>query len=608
LAELAQVIGADPRPPVPASRGTRLVGFVGGLIRQTLLDPIAEGRLRDVGWPYGLRAIVLVGYAAFGIAAATVILSGVIRRHSTLVVSAAGLGLPEQTVWPLVVLLSFGVASFVAAAMHGTWWLKIVGLLFALMVIGTWTLRSSVADWAGWPLIGAALMIAVLVLVIIRWRRRFAWWEFAVCWAVIGLAMAVGVAETRGSRLTGADLSQLNLQQTAGFLGYLALPAAMLAGASVADITVRATVAATENAQRLTRRTWPYVILAVIIAVRVAQSAWQVARRDPVVEGLPALLWAAALVALFALVGIVLLRVARRRGSVPVVPDLGDELGRVGFAVAAVLVAAIFPVQIFLAVVQVVASLARNGLRATFDYDPAPILDRLVDPTRALIGLILIVLAVRAARRAQAGRALVLGSVGVVLFALARQLVLGSQAAPINPDGLNLITSVIVIVAVGVAVARQRLTRQRALASAGVLILSALFSYRDFISDPVGALLGFSGAALVLFGLTWDMLTDSGWGNGESRRFPRPTRVMLVLTNYVLTMTVLAYAALIRDGSTTIYLDPFAELGNLIFGTGLLAAAVVAVLDSAWQDRTVARAGATPRDGGVISSSGSARP
>jgi len=61
----------------------------------------------------------------------------------------------------------------------------------------------------------------------------------------------------------------------------------------------------------------------------------------------------------------------------------------------------------------------------------------------------------------------------------------------------------------------------------------------------------------------------------------------LVLTNYVLTMTVLAYAALIRDGSTTIYLEPFAELGNLIFGTGLLAAAVVAVLDSTWRDRPI---------------------
>jgi hypothetical protein len=580
--------GAQPAEPVAERRRTRFVRFLRGLVRQTLVDPIADGRLRDVGWPYGLRAIVVAGYAVFVLAAVVVILSGLIREHSTLIVSATGLGLPEQAVWPLVVLLSFGMASFVAAALHGPWWLKILGLLFALMLIGTWALRSGgLSGWSGWPLVGAVPMLAVLVLVILRWRRRFAWWEFAAVWVIIGLGMAIGVAETRPSKLTGADLSQLNLQQTASFLGYLALPAAAMAGASVADITVRATVAATENAQRLTRRSWPYVILAVIIAVRLGQSVWQVVHRDPVVEGLPALLWAAALVAAFAVVGVVLLRIARRRGAVPVVSDLGDELGRVGFAVAATLVVAILPVQVFLVVVQVVGSLAPGGTESTFQYDPAPILDRVVDPTRALIGVVLVLLAVRAARRGHASRALVMGSVGVVLVALARQLFFGTRPAPINPDALNLITSLIVIIAVVVAVMRRRLTRQRALAFAGVLILSALFSYRDFISDPVGALLGFSGAALVLFGLTWDLLTDSGWGNGESRRFPRPTRVMLVLTNYVLTMTVLAYAALIRDGSTTIYLDPFAELGDLIFGTGLLAAAVVAVLDSAWRDRAV---------------------
>ena len=101
-------------------------------------------------------------------------------------------------------------------------------------------------------------------------------------------------------------------------------------------------------------------------------------------------------------------------------------------------------------------------------------------------------------------------------------------------------------------------------------------------------MLGFSGAALVLFGLTWDLLTGSGsWANGDSRRFPRPTRVLLMLTNSVLTMTVLAYAALIRDGSTTIYLDPYAEIGNLILGTALLGAAVIGALDAAWHNAPV---------------------
>jgi hypothetical protein len=205
-----------------------------------------------------------------------------------------------------------------------------------------------------------------------------------------------------------------------------------------------------------------------------------------------------------------------------------------------------------------------------------------------LIGVVLVVLAVLAARRGRPARSLVLGCIGVMLIALARNLVLrDGTAARIDPDVLNLVATAGVLLALLVTVLRRRLTGQRALAFAGILILSALFSSRDFISDPVGFLLGFSGAALVLFGLTWDLLTESGWGNGESRRFPRPTRVLLLLTNAVLTMTVLAYAALVRDGSTTIYLDPYAEMGNLVLGTALLAAAVIAVFDAAWRNEPV---------------------
>jgi hypothetical protein len=575
--------------PIAGRGPTRLARFASGLYRQTLVDPIEQGRLRDLAWPYGLRAIVLVGYIVFVIAGLLVIFSGLIREHSTLIVSGTGLGLPEQLVWPLVLLLSFGVAALMAAAQHGPWWLKVLGLLFTLMVVGTWSLRSpSLAGWAGWPVIAACLLTALLVLVIIRWRRRFVWWEFAALWALIGLGMAVGVAETREAKIYGSDLNPLNLQQTAAVLGYLALPAATLAGASVAEVTVRATAAATQNAQRFAKQGWPYLILIVVLCIRMVQCVWLIAQRDPVVEDLISLLWACALVTAFALVGLVLLRLSRRRSSNPVVSQLGDELGRVGFAIAAVLIAVTLPVQVFLSVLQVLSSLEPGGAAARMSFDVTPLVTRVVDPSRVLVGIVLLILAVRAAWRGQASRALVLGGIGVMLVALARQLLFGDRTpAPINPDALNLVASAVVVVTVVILLLHRTLTPQRALALAGMLILSALFSYRDFISDPLGALLGFSGAALVLFGLTWDLFTGSGWANQESRRFPRPTRVLLVLTNYVLSMTVLAYAALIRDGSTTIYFDPFAQFGDLIFGTGLVAAAAIAIFDSAVRDQPI---------------------
>jgi hypothetical protein len=181
---------------------SRLTRFMAALYRQTLVDPVEQGRLRDVTWPYGLRSIVLAGYAVFAIAGLMVIFSGVIRGRSTLIVFGSGLGLPEQMVWPLVVVLSFGVASFMSAAQHGPWWLKVLGLLFTLTLIGTWSLRTpSLAGWVGWPLLAGCFMAALLAVGLIRWRREFAWWEFAVMWALVGLAMTIGVAETRESNL-----------------------------------------------------------------------------------------------------------------------------------------------------------------------------------------------------------------------------------------------------------------------------------------------------------------------------------------------------------------------------------------------------------------------
>jgi hypothetical protein len=574
---------------ITARDRSRLARFATGLYRHTLVDPIEHGRLRDLEWPYGLRSIVLAGYIVFVIAGLMVIFSGSIREHSTLIVSGTGLGLPEQMVWPLVLLLSFGVAALMAAAQHGPWWLKVLGLLFTLMVMRTWSLRSpSLAGWAGWPVIAAFLMTALLVLVIIRWRRGFAWWEFAAMWALVGFGMTIGVAETREAKIYGSDLNPLNLQQTAAILGYLALPAATLAGASVAEVTVRATVAATQSAQRFAKQGWPYLILVVVLCIRLVQCVWLIVQRDPVVEGLTSLLWASGLVTAFAVVGLVLLRLSQHRNSTPVVSALADELGRVGFAIAAALIVVTVPVQVFLSVLQVLASLEPGGAAARLSFDITPLVTRIIDPSRVLVGVIVLILAVRTARRGQAGRALILGGIGVMLVALVRQLLFGDRTpAPINPDALNLVASALVVVAVVILLLRRRLSPQRALAFAGMLILSALFSYHDFISDPLGAVLGFSGAALVLFGLTWDLFTGSSWANLESRRFPRHTRVLLVLTNYVLSMTVLAYAALIRDGSTTIYFDPFAQFGDLIFGTGLVAAAAVAIFDSAWRDRGI---------------------
>ena len=572
-------------------RGGRLRTLGRGVLQQTLVGPVAAGRLRDEGWPYGLRAVVAVGYAIFALAGLTVVVSGPLRRSTTLLITGnTSLGLPASSVGLLVLLLSFGVACFAVAALHGPWWLKLLGLLLALSLMGAWSIRApALAGGWTWPLVGLVSVLAGLVLAIVRWRAPFRWPELAVGWFLVALAMLSGVFEGRYGRTFGNDLVPLSLQQTAALLGFLALPAATVAGAAVAEITVRATVAATRGGQQLTRPAWAYALLAVLLGLRLVQVGWQLAHRDPVSQSWNLLLPALAVTGLFALVGGVLLRLGRRAGAQPVVAELGDELSGIGFPVAAALFAVLVPVQLLGAAVPVLISLRPDGAAGQSWVNNAPqLVGALVDPIRALVGAALIALAVRAARRGRVGRALVLGCVGVMLVALARRLLLGDAAAGVtDPDTLNLVATGLVVAAVVAALVSRRLTPSRAVAGAGVLVLSALFAYRTVLADPLGVLLGFPGAALLLVGLTWDLFTGADWGNGSSRRFPRPTRVLLVLTNAVLTMTVLAYAALVRDGSTTVYLDPYAELGDLVFGTALLAAAVIAVLDAAWRGRPV---------------------
>lgn len=578
--------------PVARTRrtGSRSVRFLTTVARQTVTEPVSDGRLRNHDWPYGLPALVVAGYAMFAFAALIVIASGLIRRQSPLVISGTfTVGLPEAAIWPMVLLLSFAAASLLTAALHGPWWLKLLGLVVVLMIVGTWSLqRPSLAGGPGWLVAGVAVCTGLVVLTAARWRRRFAWWEFAVAWALVGGGLAVGVGAARESRRYGFEFSTLLLQQTTQLLGYFALPAAIVAGAAVAEVTVRATVAATRSATRLAHHRWPYLILVAVLALRGVQAVREWLGRDPVSQGLIAYVPALVIVVGFAAVGGLVLRTARRRGRRPVVSELGNELGSVGFAIASALIVLQLPVFVLLTAVTIFSRLLPESGLDRWAIDPVGPLSAVVEPIRVLTGTVLLVLTAVYARRGRPGRALVLGCIGVMLIVLARALVLGdTTAAPVDPDVLNLVATLVVLVALVVTLARRRLTGRRALTFAGILVLSALFSSRDFVSDPVGFLIGFSGAALVLFGLTWDLLTGSHWGNGDSRRFPRPTRVLLVLTNSVLTMSVLAYAALIRDGSTTVYLDPFAEIGNLVFGTALLGAAVIGAFDAAYRDEPI---------------------
>jgi len=198
--------------------------------------------------------------------------------------------------------------------------------------------------------------------------------------------------------------------------------------------------------------------------------------------------------------------------------------------------------------------------------------------TRLAVGVVAISVAFRMAR---AGRRVVpelLGSIGVVVITLAIANLADARHWLWTAEALSVIASV---AAVGLLVwffATRTLTTARMTGLAVALLLTALFQQRDFVSDPLGALLGFTGVAFVLFGYVWGFLTSGSYANSGSRAYPRPSRILLFLASALFGVTVLAYTALARDPDAAINLGAFAVVGDEVFGTAILVGALVAVV------------------------------
>lgn len=572
---------------------SRLGQFAQAFVRDVVVKPVRSGRLQDGGgWPYGLTAVVTVALVLYLGAVVLVLTSSLWRADKVLALSTtAGAAVPRALVWILLFLLVFALTLFESAALRGPWWLKILGALVTVLVMGVWGLRGSVPGGLSLaPFAVGLLIIGVLVFIVVRARKPYAWWEFPVLFTAISSSVVLGLGMLGGGATTlGYDFAPVLLQLTMTLLAYLVLPAALAAGASVAELTVSATLVATRQAQRLARGRVPYVVLAVVLVLRLAQSGWQVRRLDPVSRGPAAFAYSALIVLALVLVALGLRRLGPTGVRAPVtVSELPETLGRIGLPIGAALVALLLPLLVGTLGLQVAITLAPARFQGTTYADPAVLFSLATDVSRVLTALVLGILAVRLAHRGQATSALLLGCVAVVLLSLTARFLTGHRfVLTTDVDLLNLIGTAVVLVVIVTLLVRRRLGGDRAVALSAVLILSGLFSSRDFVSDPLGALVGFSGGALVLFGLTWDLLTGSAWANGQSRRFPRPTRTLLVLANTLLAITVLAYVALTRAPNSAINLDLYAELGDLVLGTAVIAAAYLGVLAAVAQDRDV---------------------
>ena len=558
---------------------------------RVLVDPVREGRLRNRDWPFGLSAVVALAYLAYAVGVLLVIFSSPIRERAELAIStASSASLPRAYVWLLLALLVFALTLFQTSAMHASVWLRIVGLIMSVVVMATWSIRyNSLSGGLVETVLGIVLIIGLIVFTLVRGPRPFAWWEVPVVLGLIGGAVVLGVELlNRTARPLGYDFVSSHLTSTMTTLAPAALPAAVAAGLSVAEITVSGTLWATRLTSAAAARRVAYLILASLLVLRLVQAGWELVTWNFVRYPPNVFLTWLLLAVLYGGLSVLLLRLAGGRDQL-VVSRMPERMASMSLALGLGLVGLSFVAIVVLGVFAVVASVAPNQVGATTGAWQQT-LTSIAGPNifRIVFSIVLVGLAIRSARRGRAGTALLLAAVAVVVLARVLSWATGGVLdAGTGAGALNLIATAVLVVVIAVTALRRRLTPARAVGFSGALVLSALLASHDFVSDPVGALLGFSGAALVLFGLTWGLLTDSGYANEGSKRYPVPTRVLFVLANVLVAISILAFTSLARDPTATISLDDFAVLGDQVLGTALLAATFVAVLVAVRDERTI---------------------
>lgn len=573
-----------------------VVKGLGRFWRGLVVEPISRGRLRDTNWPVGLAPVVTVGVVAFCLAVLVILISPTIRELAplTVSVSATVLSLPRLMLMTIFWLVILSLAFLQTAVIHTRRRTTIVvTTVSSLAILYIGALDFGIDGDGGFSVtagkIASVVAVVVLVLLIaVRRRARFTWWEFPLVLSVVG---GVAVIALGGSAAASAPFG-LDFAPTAASLvmtsiGLLAVPAALAAGVAVAEFAVNAATSA----------------VAALEKPRVRQAAASVATSIPVVLAVAfglVVLWrigelvAGASFAVGAvidpgdiplsllIVGIIAAlwwALARIRGTSRTgIDDVVSRLDDVGFPVAAALTITLAPVIVLLLAAQVLVAWGVDGNAIGGAFFVSDLLRGSEGQAiqRILVSVGLLIAAVLTARRGSRGVPELLATIAVVSLAGILPSIAG-QAIGWSFEALAAIIAIGTLALTTVIAFRRQLDSRRLAMLTIALLLSAAAAWRDVLADPLSLVIGASGVALVLFGFVWGFVTDADITHHDSTAYPTPARVMLFLANSVFGVTVLAFGTLARDVGAAIDLDSFAQLGDELLGTALIMCAVMAV-------------------------------
>jgi len=578
------------------SAAGRVMAGLGRFWRGLVVEPIRRGRLRDTDWPVGLAPIVTVGVVAFCFAVLIILASPAIREFVPLTVSVTStvLSLPRLLLMTIFWLVILSLALLQTAVIHTRRRTTIVvTTVSSLAVLFIGSLDFGVDGGGGFSLTAGKIVsvgaVAGLVLLIaLRRRTRFVWWEFP---AVLGIIGGVAVIALGGSAAAtapfGFDFAPTAASLVMTSIGLLAVPAALAAGVAVAEFAVNAATSAVGALEKpRARQAAASVVMTIPIVLVVAFGlvvAWRIAEIVAgAAFGVGAVIEPADFPLTLVVVGVVAAlwwALARIRGTSRTgIDDVMNRLDDVGFPVAAALTITLAPVVVILLSAQVLVAWGFDGNAVGGAFFVADLLRGSDAQTiqRLLVGIGLLVASVLTARRGSRGVPELLAAIAVVTLVGVLPSIAG-QAASWSFEALAAIIAIGTLALTLVSAIRRQLDARRLAMLTIALLLSAAAAWRDVLADPLSVVIGASGVALVLFGFVWGFVTDADITHRGSAGYPTPARVMLFLANSVFGVTVLAFGTLARDVGVAIDLDVFAQIGDQLLGTALIMCAVMAV-------------------------------
>ena len=569
------------------SFGNNVLATARSFGNNVLVAPVRGGRLRDIDWPLGLRPIVALALGAYVIAALLVAGGGIIRSAAVLFAqNTSQVPLPRATVWLLFALVALSLTLAQAGALHMRAWVRwfvtgYVGML--LLFLGGTQVISPLGSVA----VGTSVIatIALVVLVAVRGRRSFSWIEFVIIAVLIFGTITAAVGASSSAALAGFDFAPLLLTTSMALLTSLAIPATIASGAAVAELAVTSATWAAISFRDGLGRIAVIVLIVVLLVWRgfdLAPTVVAVAN-DPAYE-LVTIVGAIVFLALFAAAWWGLRRLRRSRAAATVTGVVDAQLNTsLPIAGAITPLALITPVIVIASVLGMIAPPLAEPLWGLYSVLASY---EVIGGMRLLTGVALIVLAVLLARRGVASMPELFVAIGIA-SAVGGAIVLVGGFQLWTPASVSVVATIACVGLLLWVLVTRRATTARLTGIAVALLAAALFGNPQWLTDPLGVVLPSAAIASVLLGLTWALLTGFAIANGHSARYPRPARVMLMLANTVFATTVLAYVALSKDPGAGFNFEAMVELGQITFGTPLVACALLVAFTAVLRDRDV---------------------